>query len=136
MPIGLPDEQAGAIPSGIGSSRFASDSPLQRNAGIGEGEQRQDGEGHPGMQALLQLLEQRRLARAFARQRDGERNGYAGQRRVHARLEHAYPDEDAGQQIGRQPRNAASVQDRQHGEPGDGEGQGDQRQVVGVEQRR
>ena len=35
---------------------------LQRNAGIGEGEQRQHGKGDPGMQAFLELLEQRRLA--------------------------------------------------------------------------
>ena len=41
---------------------------------------------------------------------DGERDEDAGQGRVNARLQHANPDIDAGQQIRRQPGHAANVQ--------------------------
>ena len=46
------DAQAGSAPAAC-----ASDSPCERNAGVGEGEQRQHAEGHPRVQALLQLLQ-------------------------------------------------------------------------------
>ena len=58
----LADEQAERDAERHRLQQLGQRQPLQRHAGVGEGEQRQDAEGHPGMQALLQLLEQRRLA--------------------------------------------------------------------------
>ena len=54
------------------------------------------------------------LLLALDEQRDRQRYHHTRQRRMHARLQHADPDEDADQHIGRDARDAQRIERRQH----------------------
>ena len=102
------------------------------NAGIGEGEDRQDEEGRPRVQGMLEPFERPLFAR---RDRYEQRGHHPGQRRMDTGFEDADPQQRREQEIRYRPCHARAVQE-QHG------GGGDQRQrergeihVLGVEDR-
>ena len=83
----------------------------QWHAGIGQCEQRQDGERHPGMQRDVRAVRQRRLRRRAGNGIDQPQH-HAGQRRVHPGLEHRQPQQEPDHQVRRQPRHAGAVEHR------------------------
>ena len=81
------------MPSGMGAARSPSESARQRDAGIGESEDRQDGERDPGADGVLEFFERAFAFRRAGGKRNGKRGDDARKRRMHARFQHADPHE-------------------------------------------
>ena len=88
----------------------------ERYPGVGEGEDRQDGEGDPPVQAVLQVPEGRVTVFIGRPQWNGQCQGDARQGRVHPGLEHAHPHDDADDHVGGNLDDAHQVEGYQHAE--------------------
>ena len=95
MPSCLPRNRPAAMPSGSGASSAQPDA-RERDAGIGEAEQRHDQEGDPGREPVLEPVQRRirRVRRARRRdERHGGRGEHAGDGRVDPRQQHRVPEQ-------------------------------------------
>ena len=113
MPSGLPMNRPSAMPSGTGSSSLASDSPCSDTPALAKANSGSTPKATQGCRLSSSCSSSDGSPAPWLVSGMAMRDDHAGQRRVHARLQHAHPDEDASQQIGRQPRHAARVQERQ-----------------------
>jgi hypothetical protein len=86
----------------------------QVDAGVHKGKQRQDHEGDPWVQVVLQLFGQRVIGALFpCIQRDHEGQGYTSKRGMYTGLENADSEYGTQQDVGRPAHNPGPVQGEQ-----------------------
>ncbi|MNE59374.1 hypothetical protein D3C80_1544610 [compost metagenome] len=105
----------------------------QRNASIGKGKQGQDTECNPRVQGMFQGQQGRGFGVAGAQgNAQGQRD--TGQRRVHAALEYAHPEDQADDHVRAQLDHAQAIHRHQCHQAGPGQHQRQARQLAGIEQ--
>ena len=90
-PICLPTNSPAAIPSGT-VQQFSSDIPCSETPALAKANSGSTPKATQGCRLSSSCSSSDGSPVGLARQRDGERHGNAGQRRMDARLEHAHPD--------------------------------------------
>ena len=104
----------------------------QRQASVGEGEQRQDAVGDPGVQRVFEGQQRRRLG-VFRAQGNAESQGHAGQCRVDTALEHADPEDQADDHVRPELDHAEPVHRHQRGNARSRQAKGQGREFAGIE---
>ena len=101
-------------PSEAGWSNASTLDPAERDAGVEEREHRNDQQGYPGPQIVLDALQHGSVADL---QGNAPRNYHAGECRMHTGLQHGDPHQHACQQVGSDSGDAEAIESDQAADP-------------------